>query len=150
MPQNQTLLKEWKKNIESILIKLIELQNQCEILKRSYKYNNGWEYPELEDNLKKQLQLDEEIMKEFDNELISDSDKDIVWNDLNIIEVSRRVLTEDYFWMKQKEKHEEGKERAIERNKRKTQSNSLFRFEESDEDRIMRRLREGNGDLEGF
>ena len=139
---------DFKVSIELMLSKLIELQNQFNLLQRNYKYDNGWDYPELEDNLKKQKKFNKDILNEFENTLILKPEKDLVWGILNVPDWLDKTLIMDYYWSKKKDVYQDNLWKRREKEQRK--NNSFFRTEESEEDRIMRRLREGDGDLEGF
>ena len=137
-----------RNKIEDLLLKLKDLQNEFEKLKVSYKYNNGWDFPELENNLKVRIEKSSEVIKLLmESEGLTELEKETFWSDF--YDLDSRCIIDDYTWEKKKQKHCEFSERPKSKKSKSIDNRGLI-WEESDEDRIMRRLREGNGDLEGF
>ena len=141
-------LDSFRNKIEDLFLTLKDLQNEFEKLKVSHKYHNGWDFPELETNLKVRIEKSSEIIKLLmESEGLTELEKETFWSDCH--DLDSRCIIDDYTWTKKKQEHREFSEMQKSKKSKSIDNRGLI-WEESDEDRIMRRLREGNGDLEGF
>ncbi len=134
--------------ISNLLIKINELQISRDRLKYDSRYRNGWDFPEYEMNLNQTNLLFDNINENLNN--LSDMESKKLWKELEIGKKSFSLITDMKNWSDLQYKHFKYIEKQDRIEEIKLKRGYYPKSIESDEDRIMRRLRNGNGDLEGF